>query len=574
MSLADDMRADAQAESQAAQEPSAGLSLGDQMRIDASGYKAAPAPNESTFSKISKAVLRPVTDRLGAFGSGANSGLATAAGLPVDTAQNVLDLGKAAAGSIYGAVSGRVPPSMFDPADRSKVFGSSEYIKDKIAQTEAGRHAFDNYAEAHPNFHAAGTGAGMAIAGGSRLASVPMASLATVGAKYAGDATGSPEMGILASMALPYGAQAAKQKSINAYQANLNKMDTVKQQSLQDAQELGFKAPPSQTGGSMLDRSVEGIAGKLKVGQAMSENNQAAWQKIAVQDLNLPANFQVTPTVLKQQRTDANQHYEAVKNTGTITTDPEYSDALKAIPKQIIQRQQEFPDMKIPGAAEIQALAKGLDVRSFSADSAIEQVKQLRADARLNLRHDQLDPSARGLGKAQNDAAAVMDGIITRHLTKVVKRPDMATNYTNARVTIAKSHMYEDALNEGTGNISLKKVATNDAITGDVKKAANFYSGFPKANQSPETIGGSPPFSPLDVGMTIGAGLAGVGAGGHYGSPTLGAAAGALAYPAARYLALKATLRDKKAPISPESYSLSSMLSPTLATSDSARNRK
>lgn len=574
MSLSDDMKADSQLANETKSEPENRLSLSDQMRIDASGYPTL-APVESTFSKISRAALKPITDRFGAFGSGANSGLATAAGLPVDTAQNILDLGKAAAGSIYGAVSRRAPPSIFEPADRSKIFGSSEYIKNKIEQTEVGRHAFDNYAEAHPNFHAAGTGAGLAIAGGSKLASVPLASLATVGAKAVGDATGSPEMGIAASMALPYGAQAAKQRSVNAYQANLNKIDTVKQQTLQDAQELGFKASPSQTGGSMLARSIEGTAGKLKVGQAMSENNQAAWNKIAVEDLKLPANSQVTPAILQQQRKDAGQHYEEVKKTGTITTDDAYLEALKAIPKKAADAQKDFPNAKIPGASEIQELADGLREPSFSASGAIERVKQLRADARLNLRDDQLDPATRGLGQAQKEGAAALDGIITRHLTYVVKRPDLAANYTNARVTIAKTHMYEDALNEGTGNISLKKIANEDAITGDVKKAANFYSAFPKANQSPETVGGTPPFSPLDLFATAGGIAAGVGAGSAaYGSPTLGGVVGGLAYPAARYLSLKATLSDKKAPTSPKLYSLSSMLAPTLATSDAARNRK
>lgn len=79
----------------------------------------------------------PVTalDRANAIGTGFNAGLAGLAGLPVDTAANVLDLGKAALGYGVSKVTGEAPPKALevDP-DRSNVVGSTAWIRKYLDQ--------------------------------------------------------------------------------------------------------------------------------------------------------------------------------------------------------------------------------------------------------------------------------------------------------------------------------------------------------------------------------------------------------------------------------------------------------
>lgn len=569
MSLADDMAADAAAASATPVAPKSlkRLSLAEQMLVD-SATPATATPGNSPVSKVAYSALKPVTDRIGAFGSGANSGMAVAAGLPVDTAANILDLGKAAIGSAYGAISGNAPPSMFDPMDRTKVPGSASWIKNKIEQTDTGNSLMNNNATEHPYFHAAGTGTAMAVAGGSPLSSLPMVAASTAGAQYIGDKTGNPMLGQLAAMALPAGAQALQQTRAKNAIAAANKPATVQQQTLQDAQELGFKAPPSQSNGSTLSQISEGIAGKAKTAQTASDSNQAIVNKLVIQDLGLPENSQITPLALRQIRKDAGQHYENVKQAGTMTADTQYQADLANLSQKTLQIQQSFPNAKLPGAQSVQDLAHGLNEPSFTASAAVSRVQQLRADARSNTSgQNALDPATKALGTAQQQAADALDGVITRNLT-AQGRPDLASNYISARTTIAKTHTYEDALNEGTGNISLKQVAKNPALSGDMKTAANFYNAFPRANQNPSAVGGIPSVSPLDLYGS----LAAAGAGGVAMGPA-GVAAG-LAVPLARYAALKSALRSKGVPATPELYSLSSLITPTLATSDANRNRK
>src|SRR5271155_3231553 len=62
--------------------------------------------------------------------SGLNAGVADIAGLPVDTARNVLELGKAGLGTAWHEATGRPIPEALQPQeDRSSDVGSSEWFK-------------------------------------------------------------------------------------------------------------------------------------------------------------------------------------------------------------------------------------------------------------------------------------------------------------------------------------------------------------------------------------------------------------------------------------------------------------
>lgn len=72
-----------------------------------------------------------------AVSSGGYSGMANMAGMPVDFALNVWDLGKAGLGFAQGELTGKPPSPMFDPSDRSKYALSSEWIKNKMNKVGA-----------------------------------------------------------------------------------------------------------------------------------------------------------------------------------------------------------------------------------------------------------------------------------------------------------------------------------------------------------------------------------------------------------------------------------------------------
>lgn len=148
-----------------------------------------------------------------AIGTGFHKGLLRLAGLPVDTAANVLDLGKAGLGSLYQATTGKVAPEWLQLQDRSDVTGSGDNLIKNVQKTQGGRVLT---VPVNPDFQG---GYSEAVGGGMTGVISPVSArqainqaLLSVGGSVAGkgvyDATGSNALAIAASMA-PTAAQSA-----------------------------------------------------------------------------------------------------------------------------------------------------------------------------------------------------------------------------------------------------------------------------------------------------------------------------------------------------------------------------
>jgi hypothetical protein len=75
-----------------------------------------------------------VGDLTNAATTGINAGVADLAGLPMDTATNVANLGKAAVGYPYSKITGKAVPAALEASDPADVAGTSEWIKKKIRE--------------------------------------------------------------------------------------------------------------------------------------------------------------------------------------------------------------------------------------------------------------------------------------------------------------------------------------------------------------------------------------------------------------------------------------------------------
>lgn len=110
---------------------------------------------------------------------------------------------------------------------------------------------------------------------------------------------------------------------------------------------------------------------------------------------------------------------------------------------------------------------------------------------------------------------------------------NLLENFRNARNLIAKTYTVEKALNQVSGSVDARKLASQlqkgKPLTGELRSAAEFASRFPKAAQTVEGMGSLPQTSPLD--WAAGAGM----------STAMASPLGLLsigARPAARYAAL------------------------------------
>lgn len=461
-------------------------------------------------------VTPPVTalDRANAAASGVNSGVASILGLPMDTAANVVDLGKIGLGIGYHELTGNnVPDALTIPADRSGVVGTGDWIR-KIMNQVPGQPAAiprpDDPASRY--LHAAGSAVPAAMtARPTGIASATRALAANALPAVAGQGAAemlpdSPSARIAATLATQAAPGAARgvvrgaARTVNALAPDA--------EAIANARAAGYKITPKEAN-QPVGAAVEGLAGSAALERSVSKQNQRVSNRLAREEVGLKGDAPIKATELDDLRAKANQAYDDLGKTGRVTADPKFQEDLaRAGGSRTQQMQSDFPDAV---NAEIEGLKQVYNKPDFDAQSAIQATRQLRAHASKNIKAE--DPAKNDLGWAQKDIADAFDSMLQRHAESLGK-PELAQNFRNARVQLAKVHTVEDARNETTGNIQapvLGKMLERGAyLSGKLKTIAQTARAAPKSTQSTEKLPNEHILgSAFDLGLgTIGAGTA------------------------------------------------------------------
>lgn len=338
--------------------------------------------------------------------------------------------------------------------------------------------------------------AGM-IPGGQGLAG----SIAAGGLLGAAEPTSGDESALLNSLGgaaggaagygLARGAGALLQRSA-AKGAAAQQLNAVRDTTAETARAAGYTIPPTQTNPTMLNRALEGLAGKLTTGQSASIKNQAVTNRTIATALGLDPAKPITKDALAGLRAQAGQAYDAVTSIGVVTPGQSYTKALDDIVKPYIQAAQSFPNAKAnPIIAEIDTLR----TPQFDAASAIAKIRELRAGA-----DKAFGSQDKELGRALRAGADALEDAIDAQLQKLPSGGGLLQGFREARQLIAKTYSVEKALNESTGNVAARKLASQLArgkpLSGDIKNVAQFAQAFPKA--ADEVASSMPGISPLD----------------------------------------------------------------------------
>jgi hypothetical protein len=345
--------------------------------------------------------------------------------------------------------------------------------------------------------------------------------------------------------------------------ANLLRGTAPSQGTMQAAtqgQEAGYVIPPTQVNPSLLNRLIEGTAGKLTTAQNASFKNQQVTNQLVAKSLGLPEDTVVTPEVLNNLRTTAGKAYENLGVTGTIKTSPKFNKALDEISvyKDAKQAEKDFPTGKTSSIVEV---IDSLRSPVFDVRSAMSKINVLRNDADMAFKAGDT-----GLYKANKEAGKILENTIENYLANT-KQTDLLNEFRNARQLIAKTYSVGKALNPATGTVNAAKLAeqlkAGKPLSGELKQVGEFSSAFPTATKTTETMGSLPQISPLDVGGALIAG------GGTYlsgsGAETPVTLATLLARPALRSVALSRPIQSRLTNqqmqnVSPETRNLARML--------------
>lgn len=276
--------------------------------------------------------------------------------------------------------------------------------------------------------------------------------------------------------------------------------NATKDATLQAARAAGYRIPPVQANPTLMNRALEGFAGKLSTAQQASVKNQGVTDSLIKADLGLPANASVTPEALRSIRGEAGKAYAAVKDAGAILPDEEFASQVSSLGgSDYAAVSKDFPELANPAIAK---LSEALNKPGFSASSAVSLIKQLRKEATANFTAAKAaggDPSKLALAGAQDDAASALENLIDRNLMAQGK-PEVMQQFRDARTLIAKTHAAERALNPATGSFNARDIAKlydkGKPLSGGMMEVGRFANAFPKAAQ--EITSSMPGVSPLD----------------------------------------------------------------------------
>lgn len=274
------------------------------------------------------------------------------------------------------------------------------------------------------------------------------------------------------------------------------------------AREAGFSIPPTQTNPNILNRALEGFAGKLTTAQQASAKNTNVVGDLIREEFSLPKNAPLNAGTFDKIRAEAGKSYRAVKDALPVIY---HDDSYKAALTQIAEKY---------GAADsalankqVLDLIKRVDVEAMPTARMVEEIKRLRFHGGKNLKAFD-DPGRAELGKAQREIADAMENLIDLNLqARTETGSGLIDAYRKARVDIAKAWSAQDALNETTGTLSLrefgKMLDKGVPLSGNMRKAGEFARAFPKASQEVEKMGSLPGMSPLDYGAALVGGIGG-----------------------------------------------------------------
>lgn len=383
---------------------------------------------------------------------------------------------------------------------------------------------------------AAATVKGAALAGGALGALQPVATgesravNTTLGA--AGGAVGQKVGGYVANK---IGARLADKIDEGAAAVVKN---APKDAILRFSRQAGYVLPPSQAGGGVMSRSLEGLSNKINVSQAASQRNQEVTNTLAKRALGLADDAALDAETIKGVKNAAGQVYDEVGALGNVNWDHSFERSVNSL-----LRKKPGGVTSNPADKEIAQLVDELHtLKNVDGKSLIADIKNLREMAKANYaaaRSAQGNVGKTALGDAQSKAAELLEDLAERNLANNGAPADLISRFREARKTLAKTYTVERAM-EGKTDVSARRLAAalrkGVPLEGELKTAAQFANQFPKAAQDVSTMGSVPMFTMTDLVMGTAGGVA---------HPALAAAA--VARPAARNLALSPMVQNRLA---------------------------
>lgn len=287
---------------------------------------------------------------------------------------------------------------------------------------------------------------------------------------------------------------------------------------IQKARDAGYVIPPSQANPTLLNRVLEGFAGKVQTAQKASGINADVTNSLVGKEIGLPDGTTISPEALDALRAKAGEAYAAVAGSGKFNAAganlPKSANVQKGYDNLTLAPKAEVDAMDLVNAWKQANADKNAYYTAYGRDAQPDTLKKATAAAaNADAIHDFLrtqigaqegQTTDQLLAQVASGKLSVAD-LLKKTLASNARAngaPGAMDSLDAARRQIAKTYSVENALNPVTGTVDARNLANQLAkgkpLTGGLKDAADFAGRFPKAAQTPEQIGSQPGVSPLD----------------------------------------------------------------------------
>lgn len=418
-----------------------------------------PAVVQSTVKKMlapAAAAPTPQTSLL-------DRGLSTAKDLAMTGPETALSLGSGALGAVAGGWAGLAQ-------------GAKNLVSPGMPAGDRVRQVQDAM-----TYQPRGIGGQTAVG----AISYPFQKLAE-GADYLGgkttDVTGSPMLGAAVNTAVQ-----SLPMAVSPLAARMKAGPGISPEAM-NARALGLKVTPDEAGAGVISKTLAGLSGEPKLAKLISKENQPVYNKMIAKDLGLPADAELSREALADVRAKAGKPYEEARNAGRVQMDGQYITDLQNVSREYAKAQIDFPGRK----SSVLDLVDRLQTKSADAGSIVSEIKLLQKDATKAFADRDWE-----LGSASLDAVKALQSQLERHLIKTGQSADLVKEMRDSRVTIAKAHAAEKALNDATGDINpqyyAKQLEKGKPLTGGALDVGQFAQGFPRSAQKTSNLGSTGP---------------------------------------------------------------------------------
>lgn len=297
----------------------------------------------------------------------------------------------------------------------------------------------------------------------------------------------------------------------------------------QEGNSVGFKYSPSEVPDAKVSRQLTSVTGKARQEEEVSAHNLDKTQDLVAAEFHLPQGTEFTDQTFDRLEKPAFDAYERVANLGEVNTSPAYRAAVEKAGTWGGQAETDFPK---DTPTTVLQLRGAYNVAKFTGRGALEKIKQLRVESRLDVQSR--DPERMAVGKAKKDIAAALEAELDLK-AQSVGQAQLLTQFRNARRYLAKINAVRDAMLGGkvSARALANQLSEGSPLDGNLKIIAESALQNPKSFQDVQRKGLMGAYTVHDL-WAMAAGTMGWLTGSGEGKAVAGLAAASVARPAVR----------------------------------------